>query len=50
MFHFYAAMLIADQTVIAVKCFGSPPTRLLFECCLDAVNQVKRKRCYGVDS
>ncbi|MDR2441172.1 MAG: hypothetical protein LBE12_17565 [Planctomycetaceae bacterium] len=43
LFHFYAEMLVAGQTVIAVERLGSHPTRLLFECCLDTVNQVTRK-------
>jgi 2-isopropylmalate synthase len=42
-FHLYVEMLIDNQTVITASRFGCHPSRLLFECCLDAVNQVQRK-------
>jgi 2-isopropylmalate synthase len=42
-FHLYAEMLVDNRTVITAVRFGFHPSRLLFECCLDAVNQVQRK-------
>jgi 2-isopropylmalate synthase len=42
-FHLYAEMLVDGHTVIPAARFGSHPSRLLFECCLDAVNQAHKK-------
>ncbi|MDR2755304.1 MAG: hypothetical protein LBC20_06320 [Planctomycetaceae bacterium] len=42
-FHLYAEMLVEDQMMITVSRFGFHLSRLLFECCLDAVNRVPQK-------